>query len=631
VWTTRRQSTSICGELTYHRGMSVLLIAGLSAVAFMAAYRLYGRWLGSRIFRLSAAKVCPSVRLNDGVDFVPTPRAVVLGHHFTSIAGTGPIVGPAIAVMWGWLPAVAWVLFGSIFIGAVHDLGSLVVSLRNDGQTIGDVAGRMLNRRVRVLFLLILFIGLTLVLAIFGLVIAVVFRMFPAAIFPCIVQIPLAIAVGLLLRRQGVGLVWPSVISLILMYGSVVFGNVGWLGSFNTALAGLPTMAWVLLLLGYCFIASVLPVGVLLQPRDFINAMQLVTALGLVVVGLVAAAVFGGAPVNGVRPPLEIVAPMIDLAPVGAPLMLPFLFITIACGAISGFHCLVSSGTTSKQIRSESDALSIGYGSMIMEGFLAVVVILACVAGLGLGSTGADGQVVLGEAAWAERYASWGAAGGLGAKVAAFVDGASNFLGALAIPSAVALALMGVLVASFAGTTLDTACRLQRYVVQELASTVSEGCRAAAWSLPGRYVATAIAVVLAAVLAAIPALGEAWSWESTGTGGLILWPLFGATNQLLAGLAFLVIAFFLWRAGRPTWFLIVPMVFMLVIPAWGMGAQVFTGTGAESAWIDQERWLLVSIGTATLALEAWMIVEAILLWPRVRRAAQVSVKMTDCG
>ncbi|MDP6310622.1 MAG: carbon starvation protein A [Phycisphaerales bacterium] len=605
--------------------MGVFLIAGLSAIAFILAYRLYGRWLGRRIFQLTASRVCPSSTFADGVDFVPTPRTVVLGHHFTSIAGTGPIVGPAIAVMWGWLPAVLWVVFGSIFIGAVHDLGSLVVSLRNDGQTIGDVAGRLLNRRVRVLFLFILFIGLTIVLAIFGLVIAVVFRMFPAAIFPCVIQVPLAVVVGIVLRRSGARLLLPSIVALVLMYLAVIFGDVGWLGSFNVAMAGLPVMMWVFILLGYCFVASVLPVGVLLQPRDYINALQLVTALGLIVIGLFVAGLFGGAPVDGTRPPLEIVAPLADFDPPGAPLLLPFLFITIACGAISGFHCLVSSGTSSKQVRSETDAVSIGYGAMILEGFLAVLVILACVAGLGLGVAEADGGVVTGEAAWATRYTSWDAAGGLGAKVGAFVDGASNFLAAMAVPTSVALAFMGVFVASFAATTLDTACRLQRYVVQELASSASDRWRAAAWSLPGRYIATGIAVVLGAALAAIPASGDAWTWETTGTGGLILWPLFGATNQLLAGLAFLVIAFFLWRGGRPTWFLIVPMVAMLVIPAWALGAQVFTGTGAEDAWIAQERWLLVGIGLAMLLLECWMILEAALLWPHVRKLALDSV------
>ncbi len=602
--------------------MTTLLIALLAGVGFVLAYLTYGRWLGGRIFRLTAGVATPATSQRDDVDFVPTPRPVVLGHHFTSIAGTGPIVGPAIAVMWGWLPAVLWVVFGSIFIGAVHDLGSLVVSLRHKGQSIGDVAGRLLNPRVRVLFLAILFIGLTIVLAIFGLVIAVVFRMFPSAIFPCVVQIPLAVMVGVVLRRSRVRLLVPSLLALMLMYVSVLYGDVGWLGSFNAAAASWPVMVWVCVLLGYCFIASVLPVGVLLQPRDYINALQLVTSLGLVVVGLMVAAIMGGAPVDGVRPNLELVAPLVDLDPPGAPALLPFLFITIACGAISGFHCLVASGTTSKQVRCETDAVPIAYGAMIGEGALSIVVILACVAGLGMGVAAKDGTMLLGEAAWATRYAAGQDAGGLGAKGAAFVDGGSNFLRAMAIPAGVALAVLGVLVASFAATTLDTACRLQRYVIQELISTLGPAARRGAWSLPGRLVTTTIAVALGAGLAAIPASGGAWTWTSTGTGGLILWPLFGATNQLLAGLAFLVIAFFLWRSQRPTWFLIPPAVLMLVVPPWAMAAQIFAGTGADEAWVSQERWLLVGIGLTTLALEGWMLVEAAMLWPRLRSLAR---------
>ncbi len=604
--------------------MSTLLLAVGAAVGFILAYRLYGRWLGARIFDLRGDRQCPSKALEDGVDYVPTPRSVVFGHHFTSIAGTGPIVGPAIAVMWGWLPALLWVVFGSIFIGAVHDLGSLIVSIRSEGRTIGDVAGRMLNPRVRLLFLSILFIGLTIVLAIFGLVIAAVFRMFPAAIFPCVVQIPLAICVGVVLRRKGKGLFLPSAAALILMYVSVAFGDVGLLGAFNASLSAWPVMVWVLVLLAYCFVASVLPIGVLLQPRDYINALQLVTALGLVATGLVVAGVLGGAPVDGVRPTLELAAPMFDFDPAGAPAMLPFLFITIACGAISGFHCLVASGTSSKQLKRETDAVAVGYGAMILEGFLAVIVILACAAGLGLGVPGGDEQLVTGGAAWELRYASWDAAGGLGAKIAAFVDGSSNFLASLSIPQNVAVALMGVLVASFAGTTLDTACRLQRYVVQELISTADRGdgrIRRAAWSLRGRYGATTIAVGLGVLLAAVPASGGPWTWDSMGTGGLVLWPLFGATNQLLAGLAFLVIAFFLRRSGKPVWFLYLPMLFMLLVPVWALGSQVFLGTGSEEAWTAQGRWLLVCIGVGTLAIEGWMVLEAVLLWPQLRKKA----------
>ena len=246
-------------------------------------------------------------------------------------------------------------------------------------------------------------------------------------------------------------------------------------------MASWPLIAWVIALLIYSYIASVLPVWTLLQPRDYINSLQLLGSLGLVVLGLIAAAFIGGAPpVEGaVRPALTIAAPAWDFQPSEAPYIFPFLFITIACGSISGFHCLVSSGTSSKQLKCETDARFVGYGAMLTEGFLATIVILACVAGLGLGisdpsaTTAASGAHILtGHAAWLDRYSSWAAAGSLGAKVGAFVDGAANFLKALSIPAGVAIALMGVLVASFAGTTLDTACRLQRYVIQEIAAAL---------------------------------------------------------------------------------------------------------------------------------------------------------------
>ena len=631
--------------------MTTLLIAALAGVGFLVAYHTYGRWLGRKVFDLSADLVCPAHRLRDNKDYVPTAKPVVFGHHFTSIAGTGPIVGPAIAVMWGWLPALLWVVLGSIFIGAVHDFGSLVVSLRNRGQTVGDIAGRVLNNRARLLFLFVLFMALTIVLAIFGLVIAAVFRLYPAAIFPTVIQIPLAIAIGVWLHRKGARLFVPSLIALLLMYVAVILGDTGWLGELNAAMAAWPTIVWVGVLLVYSYIASVLPVWVLLQPRDYINSLQLLTALALIVLGLGVAAAIGGAPVGAAegRPPLEIAAPAWDFAPSEAPMIFPFLFITIACGAISGFHCLVSSGTSSKQLDKEPDARFVGYGGMLMEGFLATLVILACVAGLGLG-TQTESGVLLGAEAWQTRYASWTAAGSLGAKVSAFVDGAANFLRAMGVPAGAAVALMGVLVASFAGTTLDTACRLQRYVVQELAAAVARvtsrpKCPACGAELPGnvsgscpacggeleaatgaepaglgplgllrnRHGATIFAIVLAGVIAALPAPGKAWTLQSAGTGGLILWPLFGATNQLLGGLAFLVIAFYLWRRNKPTWFLAPPMLFMLVMPAWAMAVQVPDWLSAESP-----NWPVIVIGLATLALEAWMIAEALLLWPQAK-------------
>ncbi len=613
--------------------MQTLLIALLAGAGFLVAYHTYGRWLGGKIFRLSAKAVCPSERLKDGVDYVPTSKGVVFGHHFTSIAGTGPIVGPAIAIMWGWVPALLWVVLGSIFIGAVHDFGSLVVSMRNSGQTVGDIAGRVMNRRVRLLFLFILFMALTIVLAIFGLVIAAVFKQYPAAIFPCLIQIPIAVAIGMMLHKKGANLLVPSIIALGVMYLTVIFGDVGFLGAMNAAMAGWPIIVWVLILLTYSYVASVLPVWLLLQPRDYINSLQLISALGLIVLGLFAAAFMGGAPMveGGERPELTMVAPAFEFSPEGAPFIFPFLFITIACGACSGFHCLVSSGTSSKQIKSEEDARFIGYGSMLTEGFLATLVILACAAGLGLG-TEVGGKLLSGVGAWEARYSSWGAAGSLGAKVGAFVDGAANFLMAMGISKGISLALMGVLVASFAGTTLDTACRLQRYVVQELARTLGEftgakekegkSVHAFAW-LEDKHVATIFAVLLATVVAVAKAPGqESWSFISAGKGGLILWPLFGATNQLLAGLALMVISFYLWRRSKPVWFVVLPMIFMLIMPMYAMYLQVFRGTGGGESWIEKGNWLVVSIGLATIALEIWMIVEAFLMWPKVKGALE---------
>ncbi len=600
--------------------MQTLLIALLAGFGFIVAYHTYGRWLGRKIFKLSSDWVCPSLRLNDGNDYVPTPKSVVFGHHFTSIAGTGPIVGPAIAIMWGWLPALLWVVFGSIFIGAVHDLGSLVVSLRNNGQTVGDIAGRLINRRVRLLFLLILFMALTIVLAIFGLVIASVFRQFPAAIFPCAVQIPIAMAVGYLLHRKGVGLLVPSLLTLAVMYLTVIYGDVGFLHTINVTMAGWSSWTWVVLLLVYSYIASVLPVWSLLQPRDYINALQLVSVLGLLVVGLIVAAFAGGAPLpDGTRPALELAAPMINFNPVGAPAMIPFLFITIACGAISGFHCLVSSGTSSKQLKSEIDARFVGYGSMLTEGFLAVLVIIACAAGVGLGLKQADGSILVGNEAWLSRYSVWSSR--LGPLVAAFVDGSANMLKALGLPGGIATALMGVFVASFAGTTLDSACRLQRYVIQELASTLKPrtegGFDPLAW-LRNKHGATLLATVSAAFIAAIPPPGLGWSVANAGQGGLILWPLFGATNQLLGGLSFLVITFYLWRRQTPIWFLVPPMIFMLIMPMWAMIWQVFVGDAGNPSWLGQGNWLLVGVALFTVALEVWMIIEAINLFPRAR-------------
>ncbi|MEM1304184.1 MAG: carbon starvation protein A, partial [Planctomycetota bacterium] len=556
-----------------------------SFAAFFAAYRLYGRWLALRVFTLDSEARTPSHELRDNVDYVPTRRSVVFGHHFTSIAGTGPIVGPAIAVFWGWLPALAWVVFGAIFVGAVHDFGALVISLRNRGQTIGEVAGRLISPRARLLFLLVLFFALTVVIAIFGLVIAVIFLSYPSSVLSVWAAMPLAVIVGWLVYRRGVGLLWPSLAALAVLYATVGLGAWGCevtlpaipaLGGYGT-----PVVLWTAILLAYCFVASVLPVWLLLQPRDYINSQQLLVAMVLLVVGLLVAGFTGQADLLASAPAIA------ETPPDGAPPILPFLFITIACGACSGFHCLVSSGTTSKQVACETDAPLIGYGSMLLEGALAVVVVLACCAGVGMGVTTADGSRLTGAAAWQSKYQAKATpvlddagqpmlregrvvtTGGwsnhtLKQKVGAFVEGGANFVAAIGVPSHLAITTIAVLVACFAATTLDTATRLQRYVIQELAGALRLP------ALANRYAATALAVGAGGAVALID------GGKGPGSGGLILWPLFGATNQLLAGLALLVLVFYLVRRGLPFWFAAAPAALMLVVPGWAMTHQLAT-------------------------------------------------------
>lgn len=624
--------------------MSTLAIAFGALVLYLIAYHTYGRWLGQKIFKLDGNTVTPSVEINDDQDYVPTSRGIVFGHHFTSIAGTGPIVGPALAIMWGWVPALLWVLFGSIFIGAVHDFGALVVSMRNRGMTVGEVAGRLLNKRVRLLFLVLLLFALWVVLAIFGWVIASVFVQFPESILPVFLQIPIAIWIGVKVHRKGGNLLWPSIIALTLMYATVWLGAGcpgvastggvigGTIQSINASLAAWPIWAWVAVLLAYCYAASVMPVWILLQPRDYINSLQLVTSLVLIVAGLLVAAIFGFG--GSAAPPqtLEMVAPAFNASPLNAPPIFPFLFVTIACGAVSGFHCLVSSGTSSKQIKSENDAQFVGYGSMLLEGFLATLVILATGAGIGLGWDAFPGAH--GSALWGQVYADWKGVTG-GKAIAAFVVGSGNFVQALGIEATMAKALMGVLVASFAGTTLDTATRLQRYVVQELAATFAPRVSPTAMAAEGydtefergtvrkgfslnplvwltnTHGATLFAVSTAFLLALFPAPGKDWSWETIGTGGLMLWPLFGATNQLLAGLSFMVISFWLLRRGLPTWFADIPMVFMMIIPFWALLTDV-------QKWLNGESYMLVVVGVVVLVLEVWMAIEAMRIWPKVR-------------
>ncbi|QDT59699.1 Carbon starvation protein A [Stieleria bergensis] len=600
--------------------MSTLIVAVLSMIGFIVAYNTYGRWLAKKLFALTADTPMPSKELRDDIDYVPTKKSVVFGHHFTSIAGTGPIVGPALAVFWGWLPALLWVIFGSILIGGVHDLSALVISIRNRGQTIGQAAGRLISPRAKILFLIVLALALSIVLAIFGLVIAVIFNVYPESVLSVWIAMPIAVVIGLRYRKGG-SLVISSLIGLGLLYVAVYLGAYYLPLDLSKLLPSdsmylTPVVVWTVLLLIYAYIASVLPVWLLLQPRDYINSLQLFVALALLIGGLAVASLTGQAD-------LATSAPMVAKeVPADAPSMLPFLFITIACGACSGFHCLVSSGTTSKQLECATDAQAVGYGGMLLEGMLAVLVILACSAGVGMGAlnhssapTVANGPVttqierstVTGTAAWREYYrtgldgqqnAGWKGQK-LPQKLRAFVDGGANFLSTLGIPLKLAVAIMAVLVACFAATTLDTATRLQRYVITELAES------AKLKPATNKYVATGIAVSIGLAIAV-------FAGEKPGAGGMLLWPLFGATNQLLAGLALMVAFVYLARRSKPLAFVMIPMLMMLTMPAWAMTHNLIYD------WLPAGNIPLSLFGFFILALQAWMVVEGAIAYKRWR-------------
>lgn len=541
--------------------MNSISLALVAFVGYILAYRFYGRFLSCRIFGVDPKRVTPAHEFEDGVDFVPTKRHILFGHHFTSIAGAGPIVGPAIAVIWGWLPAVIWIVFGSIVMGAVHDLGALVVSARHRGRSIGEITNELVGPRARILFLVLIFFALLIVIAVFALVIGVLFMRYPATVLPVWVEFPIAVALGFYIYRRSGSTLLASVVALVVLYAFVVIGMYVPV-RMPPLVMGSEVLTWVVVLLAYAYLASILPVWVLLQPRDYVNSHQLFVGLGMLYLGLFIA-----------RP--EIVAPAINPSPAGAPALMPFLFITVACGAISGFHSLVSSGTTVKQLDNERDMLFIGYGSMLLEGVLSILTILACTAGFGSLS------------AWNSHYASWGAAEGLGAKMGAFIEGGASFLGAVGIPHNLGAAVVAVIVISFAATTLDTATRIQRYVVEELAVDLRLK------PFTGRHPATMVAVASAFAL----------SMVNGGKGGLILWPLFGAVNQLLGGLTLLTVTMYLLKEGKRVHYTFVPMLFMLLVSAWAMVINIgeFVSTG---------NWLLIFIGGAIFILEMWLVVEA---------------------
>jgi carbon starvation protein len=554
--------------------MSAIVLSVVGLGWFTLGYVFYSRFIGSRVFQLDPDFETPAHTREDGVDFVPTNRWVLWGHHFTSVAGAAPIVGPAIAVVWGWLPAFLWVTVGTVFFAGVHDAGALWASVRNRGDSIGALTESVVGKRARSLFMIVIFLLLLMVNAVFAIIIAQLFVDVSSSVIPAWFVIAVALAIGWLLYRKGVPLLWPSIIALILLYGSMFVGAI-YPVSLPDQVFGLQAPAqWVIILFTYAAIASLLPVWVLLQPRDYINGIQLFVGL----------AIFFGAVVLA-NP--TVVAPAFNSSvPDDVPPLLPLLFVTIACGAISGFHGLVSSGTTSKQLDKETDVRFVGYLGAVGEGALALAAILACTAGF----------ATIGE--WDTFYSSFAAGG-----IPAFVQGGGAIISAgLGLPTHFAETLLAVMAVLFAATTMDTGVRLQRYIVQEWGVIYDIP------ALTGRGVSTIVAVS-ACIALAFGAGGGA------GSGGLIIWPLFGTTNQLLAGLTLLILSVILMKAGRPTIFTLGPMVFLLTMTVLALLVQL------AGFWRNGQYFLL-AVDVLILGAAIWVGLEAVSTLRRARREQQ---------
>ncbi|WP_408009536.1 carbon starvation protein A [Pseudalkalibacillus sp. A8] len=563
--------------------MSSLLLAAIGIFIFLIGYRYYAKFIAEKIYKLDSNFTTPAHKYKDGVDFVPTNRFVLWGHHYSSVAGAAPIVGPAIAVYWGWVPAVIWVILGTVFAAGVHDFGALVLSIRNKGQSVGTIANKLIGHRAKILFLFIILILVLMVNAVFAWVIANLFVNFPASVLSIFIQIPLAIWIGYAVYKKSGSMLLPSILALAFMYGAAVLASrfeflqidlVKWFGGEGTTVmfglngVSMAFFVWIIVLMVYVYFASTLPVWKLLQPRDYINSHQLVLGLVILYLGVIftnptitAPAVNSGADIS----------------------MWPLLFITIACGAISGFHGLVASGTSSKQLDKETDAKFVGYLGAVGEGMLALLAIIAVTTFF---ATGAD---------FTAAYSSFAAAsaGGLGN----FIAGAGVLASGVGIPADIAATIVAVIVISFAATSLDTSVRLMRYIISEL------GTEYKIPALTKAHVATSIAVGTSAMLVLLPEGPNGF-----GSGGYLLWPLFGTSNQLLAGITLLLVSIWLKKQGRNFMPTFIPMVFVLFMTVWAMGKQViFDWSGAGTA---DTNILLFVFGALILGFALWIVAEA---------------------
>jgi len=489
-----------------------IILVGI--VLFALAYRFYGRWLDKQ-FDIDPGHVTPAHNNYDGVDYVPAKTPVLMGHHFSSIAGAGPIVGPIIAVsFFGWLPAVLWIIIGSILIGGVHDYSALVVSIRHKAKSIAQVARRMMSPTAHKLYLIFIWLAMVYVLTAFVDLTASSFTTDGGVASSSTMYIGLALLLGYLGYRRRFPLVWLSVGFVPLVFFIIWLGQMIPMGSPAALAHGDPKTTWAAILLGYCFVASITPVWALLQPRDYLSSFLLIAC----VVGGLLGIVFGNHTYD--------VKPYLGFS-TNIGMLFPALFITIACGACSGFHSVVASGTTAKQLDNERNARPVAYGSMLTEGLLALIAVSAIVVAGG-SLAGSSPPVV-------------------------FADGMGKFVGALGISPALGTSFGLLALSTFLLTTLDTGTRLARYILEELFNV---------WGMRAHVAATVVTLVLPFWLSLTQfadAHGNAVPvWRA-------IWPVFGATNQLLGALALLTVSVWLKRTGRRSFFTVIPMLFMFAV------------------------------------------------------------------
>ncbi len=506
---------------------------------YFVGYRAYAHRLDRELIRPDASNQTPAIKQNDGVDYVPSKPLVLFGHNFASIAGAGPVIGPIIAMHhFGWAITLVWIVLGSVFIGAVHDYLTLMVSVRNRGSSIADIAETTMGYRAKTVFAIFLILAMLLVIAVFGVVAAKTLIAQPEMVFPSFAIIPISMILGWCIYKKNFSLKLASTVAILAVLVSVYIGFKTPILLQDEGVMGLsPLLFWFVVLLVYAGVASILPVQTLLQPRDYLSTFILFGSMALGIIALL-----------WVAPGLNTPAWRGVMSDVQGPVW-PMLFVLVACGAISGFHSLVAGGTTSKQLADETQGKAIAYGGMLTEGVVAVVTVLMVGGGL-YWIAPEGGGIDMARLGFRETLKS-------GGWILAFGNGYGNVVHQMLPILSFTLASMIAVLAlnTFVLTTLDTAVRITRFLIQEALGQHVPIFR-------DKYVVT-IAVVLAAYL-----IGATDGWQK-------IWPIFGATNQLIAAVALFVVATWLMAVKRPTHYVLYPALFMVVTTIAALGWQAY--------------------------------------------------------